>query len=129
MRTYIAICNAAIFGSGKEDINGFMPVILNPVFGTVPNRRTISGTIAQSLGIDSGNTYLLQFTEVEANEYGVQFRVTKLGDVSAMDIAIKRKELLQNMGAAKVEDVNAPVEAPKAVEAEEPTEAETPFTN
>jgi hypothetical protein len=58
----------------RPDINGEYPVLLEIKAGKAPNRNTLSGTVAKRAGFEVGKTYLVTVTEIEANEYGRQFR-------------------------------------------------------
>jgi len=106
---YFAIVNPAEF-NGKEDRNGRKPVMLNPVFGTVPYRRIINGTIAHNLGLEIGKTYLVQIEMVDNTnpDTGVvtkQPQATRLGDgaITALELACNRTKFLNEMGVGKVE--------------------------
>lgn len=106
---YFAIVNPATF-NGKEDVNGRMPVMLNPVFGTVPYRRIINGTIAHNSGLEVGKTYLVQIEMVDNTNPATglvtkQPQVTRLGDgaITALELATNRTKFLNEMGAGKVE--------------------------
>ena len=94
--------------SGKTvsaDSNGKAPYILNVVAGKFPNRNILSGTVAEgdSLKLESGKTYLLQVRETETTEFGRQFTLTKIQDItSALEIAKACTEL----GTAELINVN-----------------------
>jgi hypothetical protein len=110
---YFAIVNPATF-NGKEDVNGRMPVMLNPVFGLVPYRRIINGTIAHNSGLEVGKTYLVQIEMVDNTNPATglitkQPQVTRLGDgaITALELATNRTKFLNEMGAGKVEAVTA----------------------
>ena len=90
----IASVNAFNGKTIKADKNGLAPVILNIVAGKCPNRTVISGTVADSMGIEVGHTYLLSVTEGnEDPQYGRQFVYNKLKEVSAMEIVQSAKEM------------------------------------
>ena len=75
--------------SGKiveVDKRGAAPVILSIVAGTSPNKLIISGTVAQSMEIEDGGTYLMSVIERDANEYGRQFTYTNLGQLSPLEV-------------------------------------------
>lgn len=86
---------------GETDKNGETPVILNVIAGTFPNRNVISGTIAKSLKIEEGHTYLMNVREIEANEFGRQFAYTKLSELRGMEIV----ETAQKIGEATIVNV------------------------
>lgn len=91
---------------GNEDINGMKPVIMTPVYGTIPNRAmTISGTIAQNEGIEVGKVYLINVRQTETNEYGFQYRHGNLGEITALDLAKSAKDFIEAFGSANVLDV------------------------
>lgn len=108
--SYFAIVTPSEFRGqkAKEDVNGKMPVILNPVFGTMPFNRIINGSIAENLGFEFGNSYLVSavFTDnvnPATGEVRQQIQVTNLGIISTTDLALSRKKFLDQMGAGKVE--------------------------
>lgn len=107
---YFAIVNPAIFNGNKakEDTNGRMPVILNPVYGKMPFNRIINGSIADNLGLTPGKNYLIQGvfigdTNPATGEVRQQLQVTNLGEVSAVDMILNKTKFLNEMGTGKVE--------------------------
>lgn len=128
---YFAIVNPATF-NGKEDVNGRMPVMLNPVFGTVPYRRIINGTIAHNSGLEVGKTYLVQIEMVDNTNPATglvtkQPQVTRLGDgaITALELATNRTKFLNEMGAGKVEAAANTTNEAKPVVTEEEVEVST----
>lgn len=108
--TIIASVNR--FNQGSTDKNGKEPVILNVVSGKCPNRNVISGTVAESMGIEVGKTYLFHVREGEPDaQYGRRFVFSSLKEMSALEI-IQGQALL---GASEVFDVAE--QAGKTVEA------------
>lgn len=108
--SYFAIVTPSEFrgAKAKEDVNGKMPVILNPIFGVMPYNRIINGSIAENLGLEFGNSYLVSavFTDnvnPATGEVRQQIQVTNLGIISTTDLALSRKKFLDQMGAGKVE--------------------------
>lgn len=93
--------------SGHEvtsDSNGLNPVVLTIIAGKVPNRNWLSGTLAKSLNIESGKTYLMQVRETAPSvEYGRQFQYSVLKEMDALEI-IQSKNLL---GDAIIFDVKS----------------------
>lgn len=123
--SYFAIVTPSEFrgAKAKEDVNGKMPVILNPVFGTMPFNRIINGSIAENLGLEFGNSYLISAVFADnvnpaTGEVRQQIQVTNLGVISTTDLALSRKKFLDQMGAGKVEAA-AEVTKPTVVEEEE----------
>ena len=56
------------------DINGLMPIILEPLAGACPNKRVIAGTVARNMGIEENQVYLFKWTRLEDDvDYGSQF--------------------------------------------------------
>lgn len=82
-------------GTTTPDKNGLMPKFLTIAAGTAPNRNTISGTVAQSLGIEEGKTYLMQWRKRGTDvEFGEDYNWTKLQEVtSGLEIVKIQKEL------------------------------------
>lgn len=104
MATFNGLIIASVndFTKGNLDKNGQSPVILNVIGGKCPNRNVLSGTIAKSMGIEVGKTYLLQVREVEASEtYGRQFVYSKLKELDAMEII----DASAKVGATMIFDV------------------------
>lgn len=134
--SYFSIVTVSTYNGGNEDTNGYMPVILNPVFGTMPYNRILNGTIAQNSELETGKTYLVAVDMVEntnpkTGKVTLQPQVTNLGAISAMDLALSRKKFLEQMGAPKIEaKAQAEAVAAAVVEAEAevvPTEDDKPF--
>lgn len=75
-------------GSPNVDSNGMQPVIMTPIYGSVPrNAMVIAGTIAANEGINPGSTCLVQVRETGVDEeYGMQFRHTFLGNLTPIDL-------------------------------------------
>ena len=125
--SYFAIVTPSEFrgAKAKEDVNGKMPVILNPVFGLMPYNRIINGSIAENLGLEFGNSYLVSavFTDninSATGEVRQQIQVTNLGIISTTDLALSRKKFLDQMGAGKVEGaVDASTTKPTVKEEED----------
>ena len=98
------VASVNMFTKGSLDKNGKQPVILNVVAGKCPNRNVISGTVAESLGLEAGKTYLLSYREGEADAtYGRQFVYSKLSELRGTEIIQSSKEL----GNAEIFDVAA----------------------
>jgi hypothetical protein len=129
---YLAIVNPSVFQSGNEDTNGRKPLILDPIFGTVPFRRIVNGTIADRAGLEAGKTYLVKIEMVDnvnpaTGIASKQPQVTRLGDgaLSAVDLAINGAAFQKAYGSGKVEAAaKAPEKNPELVEEieEVPTE-------
>lgn len=107
---YFAIVNPSIFQTGTEDSKGRKPVILDPIFGTVPFRRIINGTIAENAGLEIGKTYMVKIVMVEnvnpkTGLISMQPQVTRLGDgaISAIELALNGKAFQNAYGNGKVE--------------------------
>lgn len=108
--SYFSIVTPSIFNgkNAKADNNERMPVILSPVFGTMPRERIINGTIAYNLGLEFGKSYLISATFVDnvnpaTGDVRQQLQVTNLGEITAKELALDRKSFLDQMGAGKVE--------------------------
>lgn len=66
----------------EPDENGHMPIILDVVAGSCPNKRVLAGTVAMRAGMVIGKNYLCKVEEIDETEYGRQFRyatVVELG--------------------------------------------------
>lgn len=72
------------------DTNNKLPIQFSPVAGVAPNRALVlSGTVAESLGFEAGNTYFVQATFKENNEYGDNYTILnrgKLSTIEALDV-------------------------------------------
>ena len=82
---------AAYTGSIEEpsspDKHGKMPVILSVIAGQSPNKRILSGTVAERNGLVVGKAYLVQATEDEPDAvYGRQFNFTAVKEASLMEV-------------------------------------------
>ena len=84
------------------DVNGNYPVQLTVIAGKLPARAlVISGTVAQSVGINPGATYVIQANFRDTNEYGDNYTWTKLGTLSVLDLA-KLPDFIQAFGKPQV---------------------------
>lgn len=101
--TFVATATEKCFvkggGNASADINGNFPVQFTVFAGTCPARAlVISGTLAQALKIEAGNTYVLEATFRENNEYGDNFTITNLGKPELYELP----KYKTNFGAARV---------------------------
>lgn len=101
------------FNNGTTDKNGKQPVILQIIAGKAPNRMVISGTVAETSGFNIGSVYYANCREVEANEYGRQFRWTTIQEVTSV---VDTVALTNQLGNPDVFDVDAKVAAPSVAE-------------
>ena len=103
MFTSMIIASVNPFTQGEVDKNGKAPVILNVVAGKCPNRNVLSGTIAESMGIETGKTYLLSVREGEPDPtYGRRFVYSNLKALDALEIV----SAAPTIGPAEIFDVN-----------------------
>lgn len=86
------------------DKNGLLPIVFTPLAGKLPNKSMfVSGTIAEREGMLPNKMYLVQVVEGNKSDlYGRQFRVSNLGEVSAIDFATKNKDFVASLGVASV---------------------------
>lgn len=95
--------------NAKEDSNGLMPMYLNPICGSVPDRNVLSGTVARNSGFEEGKSYLAKWTRLEDDaEYGVQYGWTKVNEITD-PLAIINAEA--QLGAGRVFKVASIVES------------------
>ena len=78
---------------GITDKNGNLPIILNVLAGKCPSKRMISKGWADAQGMTLGKTYLINPVEVEANEYGRNFRFDMVQELGPLDIIKMSKEM------------------------------------
>lgn len=105
-------------GDATVDVNGNYPIQFTIVAGKLPARAlVISGTIAQSLGFDAGNTYVTQASFRDTNEYGDNWNHVKLGQLSAIDMA-KLPDFIKAFGKPQVVSVDTKVEVEEEVGAD-----------
>lgn len=99
------------FNQGTPDKNGKSPVILNVVAGQAPNRLVLAGTVAENSGFEVGHVYYANCREIEANEYGRQFRWTVIQESKSV---VETAELSKALGQPQVFDASkAPEKAPE----------------
>ena len=91
----------------EEDKNGAMPVILDVVAGSCPNKRVISGTVAERAGMESGKAYLCKAEEIDSDEYGRQFRYSTIKELGFSELL----EAMSHFGSPKLIEVLEPVKA------------------
>ncbi len=91
------ISEGSVLPSGKTvkaDKNGLSPILLRNLAGTTVNKSFISGTLAETLEIFPGKSYLIAISERQPDEqYGRQFSFIKLQELSAVEIVQLQKEL------------------------------------
>lgn len=130
MSNYIAIVKPSVYnGKGaKEDVNGNLPILLDVQFGVLPYEHIINGTISKNLGLTTDKCYLISATLEERPNPAdglmrKQLQVTNLGEISALDIATKRREFIDSMGLGRVEP-KVEAGSPKVTEEPEMSHAE-----
>jgi hypothetical protein len=123
---YTAIVKPSTYnGKGaKEDTNGYLPILLDPQFGTLPYEHIINGTIAKNLGLTTDACYLItaKLEERVNPADGLmrkQLQVTNLGVITAIDMAKSRRDFIDSMGLGKVESKTEAVN-PKVTEEGDP---------
>lgn len=117
MSTFSGMIIASVndFTNGTPDKHGKAPVILNVVAGKCPNRHVLSGTVAENMKIEVGNTYLFNVREgAEDAEYGRQFVFNKLKELSVHEIV----SAASTLGEAQMFDVAEGVKSPAKVNSE-----------
>ena len=91
------------------DVNGLMPVYLNPICGNIPDRNVLAGTVARNSGFEEGKSYLAKWTRLEDDaEYGVQYGWTKVNEITDPLTSINAEAQL---GAGRVFKVASVVES------------------
>ena len=75
------------------DKNGIPAIILTPIAGSLPSKRTISGSYAQRQQIFEGGLYAVDYTENAVDPtYGRTFQFNNLGPIDPLKVASARKE-------------------------------------
>lgn len=93
----------AVVDSGDK-----MPVILDVVAGKCPNKRVLSGTVADRAGMESGKAYLMKAEEIEEDpENGRQFRYSTIKELGFSELL----EAMSHFGAPQTIDVLEPAKA------------------
>jgi len=104
----VKMYNGSAEKPAKEDKNGEMPVILDVVAGKCPNKRVLSGTVADRAGMESGKAYLMKAEEIEEDpENGRQFRYISFEDIVFSELL----EAMSHFGAPQTIDVLEPAKA------------------
>lgn len=106
MNTLIVAAVTNFSGTTTPDKNGEMPVMLQCIAGTMPNRNVLAGTVAMRNGFEVGKTYLVNVRENGTDEFfGPDFSFIKVKELeSGFDIIRAAKEL----GEAKIHRVDRP---------------------
>lgn len=106
------------------DKNGLLPMVFTPLAGSIPNKAMfVSGTVARNENMLPNKMYLVQIVEGNKSDlYGRQFRVSNLGEVSALDFATKNKDFVTSLGVANVFTVEEEVATAKISTAEKAEE-------
>jgi hypothetical protein len=79
-----------------------MPVLLEPVTGSIPSKATVvSGTLAENAGFKPGTIHMITWQEDQPDEeHGRQFTVTQVVELTNMDkldyIKLWREEAAEN---------------------------------
>ena len=109
----VKMYNGSAEKPAKEDKNGEMPVILDVVAGKCPNKRVLSGTVAERAGMESGKAYLMKAEEIDEDpENGRQFRYSTIKELGFSELL----EAMSHFGAPQTIDVLEPAETPKGAE-------------
>lgn len=106
LNTMIVVAITNFSGTTTPDKNGAVPVMLQCIAGTMPNRNVLSGTVAQRAGFDVGRTYLVNVRETGYDEvFGPDYTFVKIMELkSGLDIVQASKEL----GTAQILYVQRP---------------------
>ncbi len=108
--------------NGNPDKNGLFPIFLSLVAGTMPNRMVLSGTVAEREQLVVGTTCLVHFVErATDSEYGRQFSVSKLGEVSGI---MEVLEVSNKLGDANLVNVDLPTPTGAVEDVEPEVESE-----
>ena len=95
------------------DKKGKPSVWLTCLSGKMPNRNILAGSIAESEGIEAGESYMLSVQEKESSpEYGRQFNFTFLKKLSFIEL-IQATGPDKPLGEPEVFSVDAVVEQPQ----------------
>ena len=93
--------NGSNIRPSEEDKNQLSPIILDVVAGSCPNKRVLSGTVAKRAGMIEGNTYLCKYEEIDATEFGRQFRLSTVMQLNAIEIL----EAINSLGMPTIIEV------------------------
>jgi hypothetical protein len=88
LNTMIVASVTNFSGTTTPDKNGAVPVMLQCIAGTMPNRNVLSGTVAQRAGFEVGKTYLVNVRETGYDDiFGPDFTFVKVMELkSGLDI-------------------------------------------
>jgi hypothetical protein len=71
----------------RLDKNGLEPLIFEPLAGSIPSKRVISGTFAQQNYFEEGGVYEVMISEgATTPEYGRSFNFRNLGTIKGRDL-------------------------------------------
>lgn len=103
MYSSIALVKASKFGGllpTTPDINGLDPIFLEPLAGEIPNRNTLSGTVAKQQGFEIGKNYLVKVTERGTDqEFNIIYNWSNLGVV---EDPLKLVQMMDQLGKPNV---------------------------
>ncbi len=110
--SFVAVAQTKTFNKGgvesSVDKNGNLPIQLTVIAGKCPNRAIVmSGSVAIGLGIEAGNTYVLQANYRDTNEYGENFSHTVLSKLSAIDL-VQLPNFVKAYGQPQLVDTTVP---------------------
>lgn len=95
LNTMIVAAVTNFSGTTTPDKNGEMPIMLQCIAGTIPNRNVLSGTVAKRAGFEVGRTYLINVRETGMDDlFGPDFTFIRVMELtSGLDIVKAAKEL------------------------------------
>lgn len=80
--------------STVKDKNGCEAIILTPLAGAIPSKRTLAGTIAQRNQMFEGDVFMVQIDELPVDPVnGRQFGWQNLGSLKGVELIKTIKEL------------------------------------
>jgi hypothetical protein len=82
-------------GTTTSDVNGKLPVMLQLIAGTMPNRNVLSGTVAETAGFQVGRTYLATVREAGIDKlFGADYTFTVVQELKTGKDIIETCEVI-----------------------------------
>lgn len=101
----IAAFNGSSENPAKADKNGKMPIYLNTLTGSLPERaRVLSGSVAENQGFTVGSVGMIKVERIEdSQEYGEQYRHSLIQKSASLSDTLQATGLLSVVNTQVVE--------------------------
>lgn len=107
-----AVVKPVLLENGKADKNGLEAILLDVVAGRMPQKRVISGTIADRQRFEVGKCYLVAIEQLPDDpQYGEQWAFKNLDHLQGRELMATCKDLGKGIVVKSGEVVEEPMVA------------------